>query len=81
LDKIYDGRKMEMTRSQYDTAIQTLKHQFGEDLESFNKHKEKYCAKVVEGLIFSPILAQIENGKKGQSVISKFFSGSNSSRK
>jgi hypothetical protein len=71
LIQIYQRSSLSINK--YNNTIEQLKKQFGDDIENFNKQKDKYCAKEIEKLIFEPILIKVKNKINGQSDILKFF--------
>jgi DNA polymerase elongation subunit (family B) len=71
LIQIYQTSSLSINK--YNNTIEQLKKQFGDDIENFNKQKDKYCAKEIEKLIFEPILIKVKNKINGQSDILKFF--------
>jgi hypothetical protein len=58
---------------EYNKMIQQLKTQFGDDMEVFNKQKEKYCSKQIEKLIFNDLLLSITQQKNNQRNILGFL--------
>jgi DNA polymerase elongation subunit (family B) len=59
LEQIYSEKVSRL--SNYHKVIDGLKRQFTNDLENFNKQKEKYCSNEIERLIYTPILNEIAN--------------------
>jgi DNA polymerase elongation subunit (family B) len=71
LEQIHCGKKN--TISQYNNTIAQLKTQFRDDLEGFNKQKDKYCSKEIEKIIFQPILNKIKNKNSNQTNLSQYL--------
>ena len=74
LKEIYDNKKNNI--SQYNNIIENLKKQFGNDIEGFNKQKDKMCSKEIEKIIFEPVLMKIKNKINNQSGIINFLNSS-----
>jgi len=74
--QIYSGNnKNKNTIAQYNGAMAQLKAQYGDDLEGFNKQKEKYCSREIEKIVFEPILMKIQNRVNRQPGIMQFMGG------
>lgn len=71
INQIYGDKKGTIIK--YNNTIEQLKKQFTNDLEGFNKQKDKYCSREVEKIIFEPILMKIQNKVNNQSTIMKFI--------
>jgi DNA polymerase elongation subunit (family B) len=71
LREIYGDKKITLT--QYESMIEHMRIQYGDDLEGFNKQKDKYCSKEIEKIIFDPILIKIKNKVENQNAIMKFM--------
>jgi DNA polymerase elongation subunit (family B) len=71
LGDIYDGKQNTLLK--YRGVVEQMKKQYGEDLEGFNKQKEKYCSREVERIVFEPILAKVVNQKNNQMGIMRFM--------
>ena len=57
----------------YHKEMKKLNNEFGDDMETFMKKKEKYCASKVKILLFDKTLEKIYNEKNRIQTISQFF--------
>ena len=57
----------------YQKEMKKLNNEFGDDMETFMKKKEKYCASKVKILLFDKTLEKIYNEKNRIQTISQFF--------
>lgn len=53
--------------------MEQLKREYGNDLELFNKQKEKYCMAKVKTLLFDKYLTEIMNKRNGLQPLTSFF--------
>jgi len=65
------GRRGEWGRFRADVA--KMRADCGEDLELFAKMREKAAARIVQDVLFHPVLNALENGKKGQRSLKDMF--------
>jgi DNA polymerase elongation subunit (family B) len=72
LEQIWFKQGKTRTIAQYNKDMINLKNEFN-DLETFNKKKEKYCSSKVSQLLFEKHLIQINNKKNNIQNINKFF--------
>jgi DNA polymerase elongation subunit (family B) len=59
--------------NEYKRDMTKLEKEFGEDIETFMKKKEKYCSEKIKELIFDEFLNSIHNRKHGIQTINTFF--------
>ena len=71
LNEIYGDKKNNLIN--FNNIINDLKKKFNDDIEGFNKQKEKYCSRQIENIIFEPILKNIQNKNNRQNNISNIF--------
>jgi len=74
LDKIYIYLGKTKEKQVYYQEMEKLNRQFGEDIEVFMKHKEKYCSVKIKELLFQPFLTKIQNNQNGIQTIDSLFS-------
>jgi len=73
LEKIYTFLGRSKDRQQYFQEMDALEKQFGEDVEIYMKHREKYCSERVKGVLFQPFLTKISNTRQGIQTIDSMF--------
>lgn len=66
IEDIWKLQKKEPARKKYLTDMKDLQQTYNDDLETFNKKKEKYCSDKIKQLLFDKKLREIEkiNNKK-----------------
>lgn len=57
----------------YKRDIESIKQQFGNDLEVYAKKKEKYCSDQIKRILFEKYLILIKNQREGVIQINKYF--------
>jgi len=73
LEKIYTFLGRSKDRQQYFQEMDALEKQFGDDVEIYMKHREKYCSERVKGVLFQPFLTKISNTRQGIQTIDSMF--------
>ena len=73
LEKIYTFLGKTKDRQQYFQEMDALEKQFGDDVEIYMKHREKYCSERVKGVLFQPFLTKIANTRQGIQTIDSMF--------
>jgi DNA polymerase elongation subunit (family B) len=73
LEKIYTFLGKTKDRQQYFQEMDSLEKQFGDDVEIYMKHREKYCSERVKGVLFQPFLTKISNTRQGIQTIDSMF--------
>jgi len=73
LEEILTLKSNTQTLAVFKQDIETIKQQYGDDLEVYAKKKEKYCSDRIKRLIFEKYLIQIKNQREGVSQINKYF--------
>ena len=66
IEDIWRLQKKEPARKKYLTDMKELQRTYTDDLETFNKKKEKYCSDKIKQLLFDKRLREIDkiNNKK-----------------
>ena len=73
LEKIYTFLGKTKDRQLYFQEMDALEKQFGDDVEIYMKHREKYCSERVKGVLFQPFLTKISNTRQGIQTIDSMF--------
>ena len=73
LEKIYTFLGKSKDRQLYFQEMDALEKQFGDDVEIYMKHREKYCSERVKGVLFQPFLTKISNTRQGIQTIDSMF--------
>ena len=73
LEKIYTFLGKTKDRQLYFQEMDDLEKQFGDDVEIYMKHREKYCSERVKGVLFQPFLTKIANTRQGIQTIDSMF--------
>lgn len=73
LEKIYLFMNRTKECQKYMEEMVEMENRFGEDVEVFMKHREKYCSERVKGLLFQPFLTKISNAQNGIQTIDSIF--------
>ena len=73
LEKIYTFLGRSKDRQLYFQEMDALEKQFGDDVEIYMKHREKYCSERVKGVLFQPFLTKISNTRQGIQTIDSMF--------
>ena len=73
LEKIYTFLGKTKDRQLYFQEMDSLEKNFGDDVEIYMKHREKYCSERVKGVLFQPFLTKISNTRQGIQTIDSMF--------
>ena len=72
LQDIYNLENQRASLNNYNQEIIKMKNAY-QDLEEYNKKKEKYCSTKVKVLLFDKFLQKIYNEKHNIQTITQFF--------